>query len=62
MTERGWRPAIQALLDDIREQYERRQKMFASAGGDPTKMQGSLTAYLEYELLRQVFEPSQPPK
>lgn len=44
------------LLRDVRDQYERRKKMFESAGGDPAKMEGALTAYLLYSQLKEVFD------
>ncbi len=53
------RDLLGELLADIRQQFERRQRDYAEAGGDPHDMQGSLTCYLEYRLLHQIFEPPQ---
>lgn len=46
---------VALLLGEIRHQYERRQRDYAEAGGDPATMQGDLTCYLPYDLLRPVF-------
>lgn len=46
-----------ALMDDIREQYERHKQMYLDAGGKLAKLRGSMTCYLTYDALKAIFEP-----
>jgi hypothetical protein len=47
------------LLTEIQSQFDRRRGMYESAGGNPNRMQGELTAYLPYHLLQAVFYPKE---
>lgn len=54
----GVKSAERKLLIDIKQQYQRRLDMFTDACGDPANLRGSMTCYLDFELLRLLFEPS----
>lgn len=48
------------LLNEVRDQYEKKTQYFKESGGNPSTRTGKMICHIPYEMLREAFE-GQPP-